>query len=242
MNAKQSSSVSRRFLLAAALLASVVGCESPDLANLGADAGVTLDGGALGLSDGGAATASQADDLTTIAEFTGVADPLTGELTVNIMPLDEATDPALRRLQQGVCEMNIIQDGVPGSGPADSIELVTESTGYNEECFGYFASPLFCGDVTVRSFYATVKPQVFAQILTQAPSTGYSVQNGDVIPGSSSGLGSWAYGDLTGAPGPGNAPLGLCQCRWSLHLHRPRCHEHRGDMRWRGQRLRRHRR
>ena len=204
MTSKRSHAFSRRFLLAAALLASVVGCEAPDGASPGADAGVALDGGALGLSDGGAAASSPADDLTTIAEFTGVADPLTGTLSLQIVPLDEATDPALRRLQQGVCEMNIVQDGVPGSGPANSIELVTESTGYNEECLGYFASPLFCGEVTVRSFYTTFKPQVFAQILTQAPSTGYSVQNGDVIPGSSSGLGSWAYGDLAAAPGPGN--------------------------------------
>ena len=205
MHSIPSGNISRRLLLVAALLLSVgAGCDTPDLAGSGADAGLSLDGGATGLADAGAA-AIPADDLTTIAEFTGVADPITGELTVNILPLDASTDPALRRLHQGVCEMNIIQDGVPGSGPADSIELVTESTGYNEECFGYFASPLFCGDVTVRSFYTTLKPQVFAQILTQAPSTGYSVQNGDVIPGSSSGLGSWAYGDLTGAPDPGNA-------------------------------------
>ena len=187
-----------------AVAASLLGCEAAEPSRSLDDAGSAFDAAFAPLADASVATEAGAE-LTTIAEFSGVADPLTGELTFRILPLEEATDPALRRLQQGVCELNVVQDGVPGSGPADSIELVTERTGYNGACFGYFASPLFCGDVTVRSFYTTFKPEVFAQILTQAPSTGYSVQNGDIIPGSSSGLGSWAYGGLAAAPGPGNA-------------------------------------
>ena len=115
------------------------------------------------------------------------------------------SSPALRRLQQGLCALNIVQDGVPGSGPANSVELVTGSTGLDAACVGYLSSTVFCGDVTIRSFYTSPKSDVFAQITTLAPSTGYAVQNGDVVPGASSGLGSFSYGNLTAAPGPGNS-------------------------------------
>jgi len=88
---------------------------------------------------------------------------------------------------------------VAGSGPVNSLELVTGTTGIDAACEGYLASPLFCGAVTVRSFYTSPQTQVFAQIQSLVPSTGFGVQNGDVVPGASSGLGSWAYGDLGAA-------------------------------------------
>ena len=103
-----------------------------------------------------------------------------------------SSDPRLRRLAQGLCTLSIVQDGVAGSGPANSLELVTGTTGLDAACEGYLASPLFCGAVTVRSFYTSPQTQVFAQIQALVPSTGFGVQNGDVIPGASSGLGSWA--------------------------------------------------
>ncbi len=169
------------------------------------------DGGLLRPDAADAATsatpaADQTSELTTLAEFRGTVDVAAGTMRLEVLRGEAVTDAGLRRAQQGLCTLTIVQDGVPGSGPADSLELVTASTGLDAACDGYLASPLFCGAVTVRSFYASPQTQVFAQILALAPSTGFSVQNGDLVPGASSGLGSWAYGDLGDAAAtPANA-------------------------------------
>ena len=159
-----------------------------------ADGGLAIPDASLPTPDGGAFP-DETSELTTLAEFRG---EVTADGAMVITKLDPATstDPAIRRLAQGLCTLSIVQDGVAGSGPANSLELVTGSTGLDADCEGYLASPLFCGAVTVRSFYSSPQSQVFAQILTLVPSTGFGVQNGDVVPGASSGLGSWAYGDL----------------------------------------------
>ena len=157
--------------------------------------GAAFDGGSAALAGG----------KTTIGEFRGEVGA-DGRLQITVVKPDEASDPGLRRYAQGLCSLNIVQDGVPASGPADSIEMVTIFEGLDAECDGFVGTPLYCGVVTVRSFYGAPQNDVFAQILTLAPSTAVSVANGDVVPGGSSGLGSWSYGDLGGlASAPANA-------------------------------------
>ena len=203
------------FLLALELTACVAEQEpAPQgaIADVGSSANQAApDGGLLRPDAADAATsatpaADQTSELTTLAEFRGTVDVAAGTMRLEVLRGEAVTDAGLRRAQQGLCTLTIVQDGVPGSGPADSLELVTASTGLDAACDGYLASPLFCGAVTVRSFYAAPQTQVFAQILALAPSTGFSVQNGDLVPGASSGLGSWAYGDLgDAAAAPANA-------------------------------------
>jgi cysteine-rich repeat protein len=171
------------------------------------DGGLALPDASLSLPDGGTLPAEPATP-TTLAEFRGTVDVAAGTMRLEVLEGDAVTDAGLRRAQQGLCTLSIVQDGLPDSGPPNSIELVTSSTGLDAACDGYLASPLFCGAVTVRSFYAGPQSQVFAQILSLSPSTGFGVQNGDVVPGASSGLGSWAYGDFGGsAAAPANASL-----------------------------------
>ena len=202
----------RSALLCLMATGAIAGCDvSPEAVTV-ADAGVALPDGSIALPDGGLSaadaglpTAAESDGLLTLAEFRGVVDVADGSMKFEMLEGDEVTSPSLRRMQQGLCALTIIQDGVPGSGPADSLELVTDSTGLDAACTGYAASPIFCGDVTIRSFYTAAKNDLYAQITTLVPSTGYAVQNGDSIPGASSGLGSFSYGNLTAAPGPGNS-------------------------------------
>ncbi|NQW62704.1 MAG: hypothetical protein HQ461_07725, partial [Deltaproteobacteria bacterium] len=169
-----------------------------------ADGGIALPDAAL--ADAGTPAEELTTTLTTLAEFRGTVDVAAGTMRLEVLEGDAVTDAGLRRAQQGLCTLTIVQDGVAGSGPLNSLELVTGTTGLDASCEGYVASPLFCGAVTVRSFYTSPQTQVFAQIQSLAPSTGFSVQNGDVVPGASSGLGSWAYGDLGAASSaPANA-------------------------------------
>ena len=175
------------------------------------DGGLFIPDAAILLPDGGQGDASAEaateplSGLLTLAEFRGTV-TANGAMVLTKLDPAASSDPRLRRLAQGLCTLSIVQDGVAGSGPANSLELVTGTTGLDAACEGYLASPLFCGAVTVRSFYTSPQTQVFAQIQALVPSTGFGVQNGDVIPGASSGLGSWAYGDLGPASSaPANA-------------------------------------
>ena len=134
--------------------------------------------------------------VTTIAEFRGTVDASTGRMRIETLDGDSVTDAGLRRAQQGLCSLSIVQDGTAGSGPPQTVEIVTGDTGLDSACDAAAIGPLFCGDVTIRSFYTYGFSQVFAQVLTLSPASGFGVENGDEVPGASSGLGSWAYGEL----------------------------------------------
>ena len=75
------------------------------------------------------AAADETSELTTLAEFRGTVDVAAGTMRLTVLDGDAVTDAGLRRAQQGLCALTIVQDGVPGSGPANSMELVTGTTG-----------------------------------------------------------------------------------------------------------------
>jgi hypothetical protein len=149
--------------------------------------------------------ASVASDLTTVGQFRGTVNGTTGELTIDMLGPDQVTDAGLRMAAQGLCALDIIQDGIAGSGPANSLELVTDNTGLDEACPAAAGAPAFCGDVTVRSFYTRPLSNLYAQIDSLVPSTGFAVANGDQVVGASSGLGSWSYPNLEAAGGASSA-------------------------------------
>ena len=149
--------------------------------------------------------ASVASDLTTVGQFRGTVNGTTGELTIDMLAPGQVTDEGLRRAAQGLCALDIIQDGIAGSGPTNSLELVTDNTGLDDACPAAAGSPAFCGDVTIRSFYTRPLSNLFAQIDTLVPSSGFSVANGDQVVGASSGLGSWAYPTLEAFGGANSA-------------------------------------
>lgn len=129
----------------------------------------------------------------------------TGELTIDMLGPDQVTDAGLRMASQGLCALEIVQDGVAGTGPVNSLELVTDNTGLDEACPAAAGSPAFCGDVTIRSFYTRPLSNLYAQIDSLVPSSGFAVANGDQVVGATSGLGSWAYPNLEAAGGASSA-------------------------------------
>src|SRR5687767_3946588 len=74
-------------------------------------------------------------------EFEGIVDAASGtiEVTRTFGTSANALQPA-----------EVVQDGTAGSGPADSVEMVTTNIGTDGAC-GFMSS--FCADVTIRSFY-----------------------------------------------------------------------------------------
>src|SRR5687768_3557341 len=60
-----------------------------------------------------------------VIEFEAVVDTSAG--TIEVVE-------AVGRTSRGVVAVNVVQDGMPGTGPADSVELVTESTGFDGDC------------------------------------------------------------------------------------------------------------
>src|SRR5688572_5822300 len=93
--------------------------------------------------------------VQTAFDFEGIADPKTGKLTLRFGSTARGLEPA-----------RVVQDGVPGSGPANSVELATLSTGEDGAC-GFANS--FCADVQITQFYTGPLRDVFAQITQISP-------------------------------------------------------------------------
>ena len=114
----------------------------------------------------------------------------------------EAATPAAGKgvSPQSIDDLNVTQDGVAGSGPANTIELVTNTVGYNAQCPAGYQTASFCGNVTLRHFFSGSLANVFVQVLSvYSPTTGLEMTghggiNGD---GSEFGLdatkGLWKY-------------------------------------------------
>jgi len=170
------------------------------------DGGLLLPDATLLLPDGGAAiaavegTVEPSHTQLTVAEFRGEVSS-DGALVITKLDPALSSDPQLRRLSQGLCAINLVQDGVAGSGPADSIELVSNSIATNAGCAGYTGSPLSCANVTIRSFFTAPIGSLVVQVTQLVPATGYTVQNGDSVVGTPTGLGLWDYGAFTAAGG-----------------------------------------
>ena len=117
----------RSALLCITVAGLAAACDSsPEQVVVVADAGVAIPDGGLALPDGGlsvadagVAAATSPDGQLTLGEFRGVVDVAAGSMKFEMLEGDEVTSPELRRFQQGLCALSIVQDGTPGSGPAD---------------------------------------------------------------------------------------------------------------------------
>lgn len=103
--------------------------------------------------------------------------------------------------------MNVVQDGVPGSGPPDSLEMVTQSTGLDGGCARDYS---FCATVLLRSFYADrVLRSTYVELTDMTPPSGNTAYGGS--PGAyglSATYGLWSYGNL--------APNGTATRSWKF--------------------------
>ena len=131
-------------------------------------------------------TAEPGGDASLVGTFTLHIDPAAG--SVEVLDTDSTT--------AGVSPIRNVQDGVAGSGPNGSVELVTANTGNGMAGCG--VPDTFCGDVTVRTFYQeTTLTDLEVQLIRITPATGHEATNSEVsLHGLDTTLGLWSYGTL----------------------------------------------
>lgn len=188
----------------------LVGCDtgSPELESQTTPVATAPDGGIVA-PDASAPTPVGTAELRSgevrIADFQGHYDG-TQFVIDSVKPAAEPVEGfGLMSREQQLCVMNIIQDGVPGSGPANSVELVTESQARNAACPApYDTVPSLCANVTLRSFYTDrTRTDVYVRINSLTTPLANPVLNSAVsTPGLPSGLGIFSYGNLGLAGSP----------------------------------------
>jgi hypothetical protein len=133
-----------------------------------------------------------------VAELTVELRPSERKLEVIRVARADRAGPGLS--PQSQTELPILQNDVPGEGPAGSVELVTNSADVDAGCPAPFTSQSFCGNVTLRHFFAN---QGFNNVYIQVteildtlgqPFTGHSGLNSDPPAlGLDNSLGLWRY-------------------------------------------------
>jgi hypothetical protein len=105
---------------------------------------------------------------------------------------------------QDLTDLQITQDTIPGSGPANSVELVTNTVGYDTECPVGYQSKTFCGNVTLRHFYGLPLSDVHVQVtrvtdLNDVAFPGHGgVNNDPSLHGLDASQGLWKYTSAAG--------------------------------------------
>jgi len=153
-----------------------------------------------------------------ILHFEGFVDPQSGDFDISIVTPDVDMDTErddITTINQAMwCSMDGFADGIPGIGPPDTVELVTEAgtisvdpgacadigaTLYGGDDWPdtslYSILGVLCANVTLRSFYSVEFTNVYAEITYHSGTNGQHGYNG--IPTSSGGNGG------TGAQDPG---------------------------------------
>lgn len=148
---------------------------------------------------GSAPTDLGATETTTrrvVAQFSGYVDAQRGTLVLEPMP---ATSGNVGVSAAALSEVSVVQDGVAGSGPDDTVELVTESTAIKSGADGCGAFNAFTGLVTLRSFFAAARLENTYVELTRVVPAGHEACNSAPVPpgGEVSDIyGLFAYGTI----------------------------------------------
>jgi hypothetical protein len=140
-----------------------------------------------------------------IDEFIAHVRPKEGKVVIERVVRGKS-GPALG--PESVDALPIVSDSVAGSGPASTVELVTETNAtthnqvdYNANCPGYTGAGIFCANVTLRHFYAQNLNNTFVQVtaITDATtgadvSSNHAATNSDMAP-------SWPGNAIDGSKG-----------------------------------------
>ncbi|MFT3775540.1 MAG: hypothetical protein QM820_60100 [Minicystis sp.] len=112
---------------------------------------------------------------------------------------------------QSVDSLSVVQDGTPGSGPASTVELVTNTVGdtfAGDACPGVAAgTKAFCANVSVNHFYPRPLSNVFVQVTSivdgsfQPLGAHQAFTSDPSAMGLDNSLGLWRYTTPGGAPG-----------------------------------------
>lgn len=154
-------------------------------------------------SEPSATPAPTPQGAVSLGEFIAHVSPKKGTITFARAPANQAGLGA-----QAFAELTVVDDGVAGSGSTNTVELITNSVGYNSQCAG-FPTKSFCGNVTLRSFLTKSINNVFVQVISvYSPTTNlemsghYALNSDSTVFGLDETKGLWEY---TG----GSEPLGV---------------------------------
>jgi hypothetical protein len=129
------------------------------------------------------------EESSVVAEVIAHISP--SKKTISFEPVPRAT-PGLGT--QSIDELNLSQDNNPGDGLRTTVELVTNSVGFNADCPAPYQVNTFCGNVTLTSFYQRTLANVFVQATSITPPTGHNALNSDPSEfGLSDTFGLWKY-------------------------------------------------
>jgi hypothetical protein len=146
------------------------------------------------------------EPVVAAATIEGEVDATTGALAIRSLAIQPGG--ALAALE----ELPVVQDGVPGSGPPNTIELVTERAA--TVTGGCGAVDGFEGDIRVRSFYAGYQLRnVYVEILSVTPTGREACNSAPAVPGLSAQYGLFAYADLAEAGSPGDSAVATWRFR-----------------------------
>lgn len=109
-----------------------------------------------------------------IAEIVAHVSPSKG--TITFERLDRGAPSSTT---QSIDELNLVESGAENDGPPTTVELVTNTVGYDAECPAPYQISTFCGNVTLRSFYTRSLSNVFVQVTSIDPPTGHNALNSD---------------------------------------------------------------
>jgi hypothetical protein len=122
-----------------------------------------------------------------------------GQRTAKLLHLKPGVSSRPGFTPQSVDDINVIQDNTPGSGPAGSVELVTNTVSFGTACPSNIATS-FCANVTLGSFYTRPLNNVFVQVTSITDANGVDLSghggiNSDAAPSwlPDSGLGLWKH-------------------------------------------------
>jgi hypothetical protein len=93
---------------------------------------------------------------------------------------------------QSIDEINLSQDGTPGSGPPNTVELVTNSIGYNSACPGGQGNT-WCANVTLRHFFTRPLSNVFVQMTKISLANRNAINSNQPEYGLDATKGLWKY-------------------------------------------------
>lgn len=143
----------------------------------------------------GPTTAEPAPAVRVVGTFTGEVDAVTGTFAIRAATSGAAlASPRTSAL----VEIPVVQDGNPGTGPANTVELVTERVAVVGGGCG--AVDGFEGDVRLRSFYPGFQLQnAYVEIVAVTPSGHEACNSAPAVPGVSSTFGLFSYGTVTEA-------------------------------------------
>jgi hypothetical protein len=133
-----------------------------------------------------------------VATITGEIDAAAGTLTLGAYePAERAPDGGALLATAALVDLPVVQDGVPGQGPDDTVELVTERAATAPGGCGTVDA--FEGDIRLRSFYAGYELRnAYVEIVSITPTGREACNSAPAVNGVSDQYGLFPYGTLAG--------------------------------------------